>query len=704
VYQRFQRGIMHYRADCQCTERVLLADWFKSVMLGSVMQGITPSSADARLTFGRRVALIDPLFDQRVAQSATALPADLASDMAGSPYLNQWLPGGVRGMARPDELPGTDLTNAFVPDLSGYPAPPPAPNQGSNGQAASSSSAVSVAGVSVAGGTTAGGGGGGGGEGGIVTPGGGRSGRGGGGGGGGSSTATPTPTPTPTTPPPAGTPTATPSSTPATPATFTSTPTDTPTATATATPTNTPPLITTSAGAANYREGSPAIAIDPGLTLTDADTSNLVGATVAITANFVSPQDVLSFTNQSGITGTYDPTTGILRLTGTSAVANYRTALQSVTYLNTSQNPSTAPRTVTFTADDGTSTNNTGSAARELDLDAVNNPPVNNLPEGPLRGFPGTDIPITGINITDVDANGGSFQITVRVLDGVVTLNNAVSGGIVSGNITGNGSATVLATGTLDEINATLAATNGVVYRSAGAFQGGDTFTLATRDLGSGGQTTTSTLSVIVNAAPSVTTTFPTSGARSVLSGATITVNFGESVTASTSSFSIECPAGTPLAYSLSAGPSAAFILTPGTPLPGGSTCTVTVIANQIHDVDVTPPNQMQTNIVFSFSVAPVAGNDTVSATGNIAISVPSNGVLGNDQGSTLVVSEVQGAAGNVGRAANTTAVGVGGVHGMVTLRTDGSFDYDPPRALPAQQTRSPIGSPTVAARRISRR
>jgi hypothetical protein len=87
-------------------------------------------------------------------------------------------------------------------------------------------------------------------------------------------------------------------------------------------------VITTSAGAASYTEGSPALTIDPGLTVTDADSSSLVRATVAITANFVSPQDVLGFADQSGITGTYDPTTGSLSLTGTSAVANYHTALQ----------------------------------------------------------------------------------------------------------------------------------------------------------------------------------------------------------------------------------------------------------------------------------------------------------------------------------------------------------------------------------------
>ena len=105
IYQRFQRGIMHYHADCLCTEQILLADWFKSVMTGSVMQSPDTASASlsatlGSLSFGRRAAIVEPLFYERLAQSATPLPSDLAADMAGSPFLNQWLPGGARGLAQ----------------------------------------------------------------------------------------------------------------------------------------------------------------------------------------------------------------------------------------------------------------------------------------------------------------------------------------------------------------------------------------------------------------------------------------------------------------------------------------------------------------------------------------------------------------------------------------------------------------------------
>jgi hypothetical protein len=91
VYQRFQRSIMHFREACACTERILLADWFKAIITG---QGV---------------------------------PSDLAQQMSDSPFRDQWAPGSLYGLARPGALPESDLTNAFVPELPGHAMTPAAP-------------------------------------------------------------------------------------------------------------------------------------------------------------------------------------------------------------------------------------------------------------------------------------------------------------------------------------------------------------------------------------------------------------------------------------------------------------------------------------------------------------------------------------------------------------------------------------------------
>ena len=77
------------------------------------------------------------------------------------------------------------------------------------------------------------------------------------------------------------------------------------------------------------------------------------GATISITGNYLQGQDVLSFVNQLGITGSFSAMTGVLTLSGATTVVNYQTALRSVKYNNTSDNPSTLARTVTFVASDG---------------------------------------------------------------------------------------------------------------------------------------------------------------------------------------------------------------------------------------------------------------------------------------------------------------------------------------------------------------
>lgn len=142
-------------------------------------------------------------------------------------------------------------------------------------------------------------------------------------------------------------------------------------------PLNAAPVLDAQGGGLSYTENDAATAINTLMTVSDTNNTNLTGATVSITANFVSGQDVLGFTNQNGITGTYNATTGVLTLTGTSSVANYQTALQSVRYSNTSENPSTSPRTVSFQVDDGQSTNHASNVVTAtVSVTAVNDAPV----------------------------------------------------------------------------------------------------------------------------------------------------------------------------------------------------------------------------------------------------------------------------------------------------------------------------------------
>src|SRR4051812_34450725 len=94
------------------------------------------------------------------------------------------------------------------------------------------------------------------------------------------------------------------------------------------------PVVKVGAGAdATFTEQGAPVAVDGGLTVTDADSANLQSAKAQITTGRKAT-DSLTFTvpGGSGITGSYNSGTGVLTLSGSSSVANYQAALRSVKF------------------------------------------------------------------------------------------------------------------------------------------------------------------------------------------------------------------------------------------------------------------------------------------------------------------------------------------------------------------------------------
>ncbi len=140
---------------------------------------------------------------------------------------------------------------------------------------------------------------------------------------------------------------------------------------------NADPSLNPGGGALNYTENDPAAPIAPSLTLSDDD-ANLQWAVVQITGNHQSGEDVLSFSGPipGGLSMNYDANSGQMVFSGSSSVANYRAALQGVRYENSSQDPNTGARTVTFSVYDG---QNFSSASREVTVVSVNDAPTASL-------------------------------------------------------------------------------------------------------------------------------------------------------------------------------------------------------------------------------------------------------------------------------------------------------------------------------------
>ncbi|HEX3149657.1 MAG TPA: putative Ig domain-containing protein [Gemmataceae bacterium] len=139
--------------------------------------------------------------------------------------------------------------------------------------------------------------------------------------------------------------------------------------------TNNPPDLSSTSAPLVYTENDGAVAIDPALTVTDSNDSNLIRATVNF-VNYVSTQDVLGFTLPAGISGSFDASLGVLTLSGSSSLADYQDALRSLTYTNTSNSPLEQPRYITITVDDGEATFNiSDSLTREIIVRPLNDAP-----------------------------------------------------------------------------------------------------------------------------------------------------------------------------------------------------------------------------------------------------------------------------------------------------------------------------------------
>jgi len=164
-----------------------------------------------------------------------------------------------------------------------------------------------------------------------------------------------------------------------------------------------PVLTAIEVNSANYTEGGGATTTTGSLMIVDLDDSNIESATISISNN-LDTDDVLTFTDQSGITGAYDSATGTLTLSGTSTVANYETAIHSVEFENSNDNPSTLTRTITFTVTDGDL--NSNAVSRNLVFNAVNDAPtLANVESNPTTYTENASYSIVASNLTVGDAD-----------------------------------------------------------------------------------------------------------------------------------------------------------------------------------------------------------------------------------------------------------------------------------------------------------
>ncbi|HEU0012321.1 MAG TPA: Ig-like domain-containing protein [Longimicrobium sp.] len=266
---------------------------------------------------------------------------------------------------------------------------------------------------------------------------------------------------------------------------------------------------------------------------------------------------------------------------------------------------------------------------------------------------------------------GTPFGIQVTALD---AYNNVATGFTGTVDVTSN-LALASGGGTTAAFSAGVLASHTVNYAASG------TATITVTRTGGSETGASNAFTVLpLDAAPSVTATAPANGDTAVPTGTAISITFSEPVNATPASFSLTCGAAQP--FTLGGG-GASWTLTPNAPLPSLTTCTVTVFAAGVTDVDaLDPPDNMLSDYVFSFTTDLTldANDETYPETvlGNVSVSsanaAPAFSVTDNDavDGSTSITfAGWSGTPGATEKGGNVTITSSG--------PNMGQFTYDPP-------------------------
>jgi len=123
----------------------------------------------------------------------------------------------------------------------------------------------------------------------------------------------------------------------------------------------------------------------------------------------------------------------------------------------------------------------TGNVGVLLNTTVINQPPVNTVPDDQVAAEDVAKV-IGGFSVADVNDAAGILTVTLSAGHGTIRVNWGVAGGVLLTGISGNGTATVVMSGTQAQINATLGA--GLTYLGLLDYSGLDTMTMTTTDAG----------------------------------------------------------------------------------------------------------------------------------------------------------------------------------------------------------------------------
>jgi Galactose oxidase, central domain len=404
--------------------------------------------------------------------------------------------------------------------------------------------------------------------------------------------------------------------------------------------------LTFPSGAIKITDGA-ATGTSDSLTLTVADGKLTLGSTTGLT-----------FT--SGANGTSS-------LTVKGTLANLNAALTGLVYAP--NNGYSGGDTLQISVKDSNN-NLSGSATVAITVNAI---PIVTAPPTADVNMNGTFTFTGSITVTDAAASGTSDSVTLTVSDGTLTL-GSITG--LTFNSGGNGTSSMMVTGTMTNLNAAL---NGLVYTPTNGYTGTDALGITLHDTGNS-LSGSATVAVVVSAFPPPVVTAPSganvnengtlafpgtikltdSGASGTSDSLTLSVSDGKLALASTTGLTVTAGANNSSSMTVTgtlANLNAALnglVYTPTTGFSGHETLQVAVSDSGDH--------------LSGSGTVPISVNPFVTAPASIAILQASSFTFSSP---TYPITLTDGAASGTSESLTLTVL-----HGKVTLPTTSGLTF----------------------------
>lgn len=268
---------------------------------------------------------------------------------------------------------------------------------------------------------------------------------------------------------------------------------------------NDAPTLSATGNNATYTEGGSAVDLFSGVSVSTVEAGQTITRLSLVVSNVsdgssellqIDGTSIALINGNSGTTSVNGISYAVSVIAGTATVtlskaggvsaAAAATVIDGIAYRNTSENPTSSPRTVTLTGiTDSGGTANGGTDTTALSVaSTVTVVAVNDAPSisGPITIPVTEDTPkaIVGITFGDVDAGNSSVTVTLSVGSGLLTASGSGVG------VAGNGTGILTLTGSVASINTMIAGGN-VLFNPASNATGDVTLTLNINDNGNTG-------------------------------------------------------------------------------------------------------------------------------------------------------------------------------------------------------------------------